>query len=143
MLLCSKFLEVSHMKGVMTEQKLLGIVKDLLFERFGSEIDPRYREGFCAGFHDLACPCLGDSVPCAEGFLAGQNIRRTFLTFHGGTTDADVVAMLRLALDPDAGERIPAAVYKSARWTLHGFCTGHRPRLFPGVSLSPLPLTAL
>ncbi len=135
------------MRGVMTEQKLTGIVKDLLRERFGSNVDPDYRAGFCAGFHELPSPCaFKQSIMCAEGFLAGQNVRATFLSFHGGTTDDIAVAMVRAAMDPDAGERIPKEVYAQARWGLQGFCATRRvtrrpARLIPGVTLEPLPLT--
>lgn len=85
--------------GVMTEQKLMGIVTDL----FPEGMHPDYRSGLISGFHGInPSPCPTKNVRCAEEVAAGRSLREFYLGLSGETHDDQVATSVAelLCLDP-------------------------------------------
>lgn len=100
------------MTGVMTERKLLAIA----FEQLGSDVNPAYRSGLIAGYHDINNPCHLQDVPCAEGVVAGKELRGLFLRLDGKADDDQVEREVFRILFPDAPEPLPDTGFVLIGW---------------------------
>lgn len=98
--------------GVMTERKLMAMFS----EAVGPSMDPDYRSGLVAGYYSLESPCHLN-VCCAEGVMAGKDLRQLFLSLDGKADDDQVNASIVKLLFPEETEFVPYVVFERADWS--------------------------
>lgn len=108
------------MNGVMTERKFVAMVLELA-KRVGrrrKEINADYCSALVNAFYGIDNPCHLRNMSCAEGVVAGKELRELFLRLDGKADDDRVKEEISLILLPDASERIPGDVVRRAGWAL-------------------------
>lgn len=103
------------MRGVMTEKEFLGIISEQLES---AKVDPRYRSGLISSFNDIDNPCHLQDLACADGVLAGKELRQLFLNL-GKMDDEQVERAVAKILFPDMSECLPDTVLVLVGWR-HG-----------------------
>ena len=102
------------MTGVMTESKLMGIVTEQL--GLAKKTDPDYFSGLIAGFYGIETPCHLRNVLCAEGVVAGEELRELFLRLDGKADDESTAAAVVRILFLETSECVPDTVLLIAGW---------------------------
>ncbi len=114
------------MTGFMTESKLLAIALEQLRSK---KADPDHLSGLIAGYHDINNPCHFRNEYCAEGVVAGKELRQLLLRLDGKADDDRIEREVSRILFPDTPECVPDTVFVLAGWK-HGSNGWRSPSVF-------------
>lgn len=97
------------MKGVLTQSGFLAMAMEARTDKTAC-----FARGLVAGYYSIENNCNMDNVHCADGILAGIELRKALLSFDGKTTDEDVKQSIGKIFDPDNQEEVPVEIFENS-----------------------------